>query len=135
MNSIELTLYIILVLGIIFITSFFMEIYKKIIRKDNAKKWECWLVGAVFSAVGIELLHLSGALYLVFHNMLGAKEWLDYSLYIIIFYYCQLKVDMKVIKGLILSLSKTLIKKSSLTEEQKKIIISSLEKNDKSSDM
>ena len=135
MNSIELTLYIILVLGIIFITSFFMEIYKKIIRKDNAKKWECWLVGAVFSAVGIELLHLSGALYLVFHNMLGAKEWLDYSLYIIIFYYCQLKVDMKVIKGLILSLSKTLIKKSSLTEEQKKTIISSLEKNDKSSDM
>ena len=135
MNSIELTLYIILVLGIIFITSFFMEIYKKIIRKDNAKKWECWLVGAVFSAVGIELLHLSGALYLVFHNMLGAKEWLDYSLYIIIFYYCQLKVDMKVIKNLILSLSKTLIRKSSLTEEQKKIIISSLEKNDKSSDM
>ena len=135
MNSIELTLYIILVLGIIFITSFFMEIYKKIIRKDNAKKWECWLMGAVFSIIGIELLHLSGALYLVFHNMLGAKEWLDYSLYIIIFYYCQLKVDMKVIKGLILSLSKTLIKKSSLTEEQKKIIISSLEKNDQSSDM
>lgn len=131
MNSLELTLYILLVLGILFLTSFLMEIYKKLIRKDKAKKWECWIIGAVFSALGIELLHLSGALYLVFHNMLGAKEWLDYSIYVILFYYCQLKVDMKVIKGLIVSLSKTLIKKTSLTEEQKKIIISSLEEKDK----
>ena len=130
MNSIELTLYVLLVAGVVFFTSFLMEIYKKLIRKDKVKRWECWIMGAILSAVGIEVLHLSGALYLVFHNMLGAKEWLDYVLYIIIFYYCQLKVDMKIIKSLIKSLSISIIKKSGLSKEQIDIIISALEEKD-----
>ena len=130
MNSLELTLYVLLVAGVVFLTSFLMEIYKKIIRKDNAKKWECWLVGAFLSAVGIEILHLTGAIYLVFHNMLNAREWVDYILYIIIFYYCQLKVDMKIIKSLIRSLTKSIIRKSGLSEEQINLIIASLDEKD-----
>ena len=130
MNSLELTLYVLLVAGIVFLTSFLMEIYKKIIRKDKVSKWECRLVGAFLSVVGIEILHLTGALYLVFHNMLDAREWLDYVLYIIIFYYCQLKVDMKFIKAIIRSLSISLIKKSGLSKEQIDIIVSSLNEKD-----
>lgn len=130
MNSIELTLYVLLVTGIVFLTSFLMEIYKKLIRKDKFKRWECRIIGAILSAIGIEILHLSGALYLVFHNMLNAKEWLDYALYLIIFYYCQLKVDMKLIKALIKSLSISLIRKSGLSKEQTEIIVSALEEKD-----
>lgn len=130
MNSIELTLYALLVAGVIFLTSFLMEIYKKVIRKDKVKDWECWIVGGILSVVGIEILHLTGALYLVFHNMLDAREWLDYILYIIIFYYCQLKVDMKLIKSLIRSLSISIIKKSGLSKEQTDIIISALNEKD-----
>ena len=130
MNSFEITLYALLVLGVIFGASFLMEIYKKVIRKNNHKNWECWLVGGIMSLVCIEILHLTGALYLMFHNMLDAKEWLDYILYIGLFYYCQLKLDMLVIKKLIRILCKNLIRNLGLNKEQTEEIIEAIDKKD-----
>ena len=134
MKSLEITLYALLILSVIFGASALMEVYKKIVRKNNHKNWECWIIGGALSLICVEILHLAGSLYLVFHNMLGAKEWLDYILYIVLFYYCQLKLDMLVIKKLIRILCKNLIRSLGLTKEQTEEIIEAIDKKDDKKD-
>lgn len=131
MNSLEITLYGILIACIIFLASFFMEIYKKIIRKNKCKDWECRLIGAVLSIGCVLLLYFTGALYPIFNKILGAYIWVDYLMYIILFYFSQLKLDMLVIKRIVRALVKCLIKNIGLDKGQVEIIIQAIEEKNR----
>lgn len=104
MNSSLWLVYIIFLVLEIFATAFLMEVYKKNIRKNKSNPWENWLMGGIMSLVCVALLHFSGMMYPLFNKLFNAKLWLDYMLYILLFFIGQWKADMVVIKRVVKSL-------------------------------
>ena len=103
----------------VFATAFFMEIYKKNIRKNKSKSWENWLVGGLMSLVCVAFLHFSGMMYPLFNKLFHAKLWLDYMFYIILFFIGQWKADMMVIKKAVKSLLTQWIKDNANLSDSK----------------
>lgn len=104
MSSALWLIYILFLILEVFATAFFMEVYKKNIRKNKSKSWENWLVGGFMSLFCVALLHFSGMMYPLFNKLFHAKLWLDYMLYAILFFIGQWKADMLVIKKAVKSL-------------------------------
>ena len=122
----QTTMYLLLNFIIIALIAFIMEVYKKVIRKDNYSKYECWGIGLFLSMLGVLILRLTGTMKFVFNSYLNAYLWVDYILYVIGYYFVQFKFDMGVIKKLFKSILKTLLDKTNLTEEQKDIVLDKL---------
>lgn len=96
--------YILFILSEAFVVSFLMEMYKKKVRKDNFKVWEVRLLGLLLSAACVMLLHFSDLIYPLFRSMFGSDLWLDYLIYLVLFYFLQMNVDLRILKGVIKSL-------------------------------
>lgn len=104
MSSALWLIYILFLILEVFAMAFFMEVYKKNIRKNKSKAWENWIVGGVLSLLCVALLHFSGMMYPLFNKLFHAKLWLDYIFYTILFFIGQWKADMLVIKRAVKSL-------------------------------
>ena len=104
MSSALWLIYILFLILEVFAMAFFMEVYKKNIRKNKSKAWENWIVGSVLSLLCVALLHFSGMMYPLFNKLFHAKLWLDYIFYTILFFIGQWKADMLVIKKAVKSL-------------------------------
>lgn len=104
MDSTKWIVYLLFILFGAFLSASFMEIYKKTIRKDKFKSWECWALGVVISALYMLFLKVSGVFYPMMNDLFGAKLWLDYSLHVGIFYFLQFNMDMHIVKKLVKSL-------------------------------
>ena len=113
------TIYVLFISLELFAVSFFMEIYKKRIRKDNFKVWEVRLLGIVLSAGCFWLLLSSHLMYPVFNSMFGSDLWLDHLAYTVLFYILQEKVDMKIMKRIIRSLAIQFIRTSTGLDKDK----------------
>ena len=98
MDSAHWLIYILFLTLEVFATSFFMEFYKKSIRKNKSKSWENRIMGIVMSVLCLLLLHSSNLIYPIFNKMFNAKLWLDYVLYLILFFIAQWKTDMVIVK-------------------------------------
>ena len=98
MDSAHWLIYILFLTLEVFTTSFFMEFYKKSIRKNKSKSWENRIMGIVMSVLCLLLLHSSNMIYPIFNRMFNAKLWLDYVLYLILFFIAQWKTDMVIVK-------------------------------------
>lgn len=120
-------LYILFILFEVLFVSSIMEIYKKNVRKDHFNLWEIRALALVFSVGCVALLDCSELLYPLFSDMFGSDLWLDYLIYLIIFYFLQLKCDMLIVKKAMKSLALSYIRnmtgldKESLEEILKKI--------------
>jgi len=95
------------ILGVVFALSvlciaMFLEMYKKIIRKDRAKNWECMVVALVFS-VGLTMVAYGGLSHENIH-------WPLCFLYGGIMFACQFTLDMLFIKKLGKAIGKALLK-------------------------
>lgn len=127
MDTAHWLVYLILLVIEVFGVSFLMEVYKKGIRKNKSKAWENKVVGALLSMLCVALLHFSGMIYPLFHTMFKAKLWLDYLLYVILFFIAQWKADMVVVKKAIKSLVTQWVKDNAkLTDAQISEILSLL---------
>jgi hypothetical protein len=104
MSSTQWLVYLLFIVIGAFLSASFIEVYKKTIRKDKHKKWECWLIGGAISVLYIFFLKFSGVFYPMMNTLFGAKLWLDYGIHIIIFYFLQFNMDMHIVKKLIKSL-------------------------------
>lgn len=98
-------IYILFISIDLFFVSFFLEIYKKKIRKDNFKVWEVKILGLIFSVLSVWMMVVSHLMYPLFYVTFRSELWLDYAVYIALFYLVQEKVDMKIMKKLIKSLA------------------------------
>ena len=125
-------MYLLLNFVIIFLIALFMEIYKKSIRKNNHSKYECWGVGFFMSMLGVFILRLTGTMYFPFNTYLNAYLWVDYALYVLLYYVIQLKFDMLVIKKILKSLIMSVLDNTDLTDEQKEFIADKLTAKKKS---
>ena len=105
MDAYHWIIYILFLLCEVFVVSFIMEVYKKKIRKDSFKVWEVRIIGFILSACCVHLLHFSNMIYPLFNIMFEAALWLDYLIYLILFYVLQLNVDMHLMKKIIKSLA------------------------------
>lgn len=128
----QTTMYLLLNFVIIFLIALFMEIYKKSIRKNNYTKYECWGIGFFMSALGVFILRLTGTMYFPFNTYLNAYLWVDYALYVLLYYVIQLKFDMVVIKKILKSLIMSVLDNTDLTDEQKEFIADKLTAKKKS---
>ena len=127
MDTAHWLVYLIFLVIEVFGVSFFMEIYKKGIRKNKSKAWENKLIGALLSVVCVAFLHFSGMIYPLFHTMFKAKLWLDYLLYLIVFFIAQWKADMVVVKKAVKILVAQWVKDNAkLTDKQVSEILSLL---------
>lgn len=107
-----------------------VEFYKKTIRKDQSKKWENWLVGAVLSIGFSALICLKGLAYPFFGNML-----LNIAVYAVVIFLLQMFIDMKFVKKIIASalehadiekLIPTIIEKLGISMDKVRSILKSL---------
>lgn len=127
MDSTHWLIYILFLAIEVFATSFFMEFYKKSIRKNKSKSWENRAMGIVMSILCVLLLHFSNLIYPVFNRMFNAKIWLDYVLYLILFFIAQWKMDMIIIKKAVKTLVIQWIKdNANLNETQAEEVLKTL---------
>lgn len=127
MDSTHWIIYIIFLALEVFTTSFFMEIYKKSIRKNHSKTWENRILGIILSILCLMLLHYSNMIYPVFNKMFNAKLWLDYVLYLILFFIAQWKMDMVIVKKAVKTLVIQWIKdNANLNETQAEEVLKTL---------
>lgn len=75
-----------------------VEFYKKTIRKDQAKTWENWVVGAVLSVGFAALICFKGLAYTLFSNPI-----LNVAVYAAVIFLLQMFIDMKFIKKILAS--------------------------------
>lgn len=131
MTTTKLLVYIIFMLCGALIVSFFMECYKKSIRKNKFHKAECWILAGMLSILYVAFLKVSGMFYPMLNVMFGARLWLDYSIHIILFYIVQLNTDLYIIKKVIRSLVIQWLKtNANLTEEQSALLLQTIEKKE-----
>lgn len=103
MDKTKIFIYILFIILEVFTIAFLEETYKKVIRKDKYKNWECTVLGLILSAGATALLICSDLIYPVFSTLFGANLWLDHLVYFVLFYFSQLKLDSLIIKNLIKS--------------------------------
>ena len=85
------------------------------------------MIGDRLSVVCVAFLHVSGMIYTLFHTMFNAKLWLDYLLYVILFFIAQWKADMVVVTAAVKILVAQWVKDNAkLTDEQIPEILSLL---------
>lgn len=126
-------IYILFISIDLFFVSFFLEIYKKKIRKDNFKVWEVKILGFIFSVLSVWMMVVSHLMYPLFYVTFRSELWLDYAVYISLFYLVQEKVDMKIMKKLIKSLAIQWLKTSTgLDKERVEEILNEIEEKNKS---
>ena len=117
MTSVQLIIYVILLAAEVLGVASLMEVYKKSIRKNKATTWEIRGVGLVASALAIGVLILA-QVFQPFLGLIGAKLWMDYLFYVLVFYFLQMQADMKVVKKIVKSLVKAYLISKRLPKEQ-----------------
>lgn len=128
MSKIQVMIYAAFILLEIFGISSLMEIYKKMIRKGNAKKFEIYIIAEVLSALAVTILVVLN-IFKPILGLIGAPLWADYIFYNIIIYVFQLQADMKIIKKLIKSCASEFLKSKGFTNEQVEDIFNAIENN------
>ena len=117
MTLTETTLYIIVLVFVVFGMALIAEFYKKTIRKDKSKTWENRFLGftlSVLSAFGL----YSANLIIPILSIFNAPFWANVSFYILAFYYFQRQVDMKLLKKIMKMYTIKVLKKSGLNDAQ-----------------
>lgn len=117
MNLTETSLYITILIFVVFGMALLAEFYKKTIRKDKSKTWENRLLGFILSVLSAFGLY-SANLIIPILNVFNAPFWANVSFYILAFYYFQRQVDMKLLKKIMKMYTVKFLKKSGLNDEQ-----------------
>lgn len=128
MSKIQVMIYATFIFLEIFGISSLMEIYKKMIRKDKAKKFEIYLIAEVLSTLAVAILVILN-IFKPILGLIGAPLWADYIFYNIIIYIFQLQADMKIIKKLIRSCTSEFLKSKGFTNEQVEDIFNAIDNN------
>lgn len=102
MNVVRIVLQLVLIALGIFGIGTLMEVYKKKIRKDQAKVWEIRLISGALS-IGVAVAYKVTGLFTpvisaIFTNV---TPWVDVALYAVVIFFGQLEADMKTVKDLI----------------------------------
>lgn len=129
MSKVQVVIYAAFVFLEIFGIAALMEVYKKTIRKDKAKKVEIYLVAEVLVALSVLILEVLNIFQPIL-GLIGAPLWADYVLYNIGIYIFQMQADMKVIKKLIKSCASEFLKSKGFTTEQINDIFGAIEKKE-----
>ena len=127
MSKIQVMIYAAFVFLEIFGIAALMEVYKKTIRKDKAKKVEIYIVAEVLVALSVLILKVLNIFQPIL-GLIGAPLWADYILYNIGIYIFQMQADMKIIKKLIKSCASEFLKSKGFTTEQINDIFEAIEK-------
>lgn len=131
MTTAKWLVYIIFMFCGALLVSFFMEIYKKSIRKNKYHKVECWVIGGVLSVLFVAFLKFCGMFYPMLNTMFGAKLWLDYGIHIILFYVIQLNADLHIVKKVVTSLVKQWLKSNAgLNDDQIELLLQTVKLNE-----
>lgn len=117
MNLTETSLYITILIFVVFGMALLAEFYKKTIRKDKSKTWENRLLGFILSVLSAFGLY-SANLIMPILSVFNAPFWANVSFYILAFYYFQRQVDMKLLKKIMKMYTVKFLKKSGLNDEQ-----------------
>lgn len=115
MTSIQLSIYVIFICLEIFGISFFMEWYKKSLRKGNCKVAEIRLIGLILSFLAVAIL-LGINIFKPVLGTIGAPIWADCILYVLVIFYLQLQTNMKIVKKIINSFVPSLLRKAGVEE-------------------
>lgn len=129
MSKVQVMIYAAFVFLEIFGIAALMEVYKKTIRNDKAKKVEIYLVAEVLVALSVLILKVLNIFQPIL-GLIGAPLWADYVLYNIGIYIFQMQADMKVIKKLIKSCASEFLKSKGFTTEQINDIFGAIEKKE-----
>ena len=130
MTSTQWLIYLLFIIIGALLSASFIEVYKKTIRKDKHKKWECWLLGGGLSILYIFFLKVSNMFYPMMNSLFGAKLWLDYGIHIIVFYFLQFNMDMHIVKKIIKSLVSQWLKSNlGMDAEQIESLLAEFEAN------
>ena len=127
MSKIQVMIYAAFVFLEIFGIAALMEVYKKTIRKDKAKKVEIYIVAEILTVLCIVILKALN-IFKPILGLIGAPLWADYILYNIGIYFFQMQADMKIIKKLIKSCASEFLKSKGFTTEQINDIFEAIEK-------
>ena len=127
MSKVQVMIYTAFIFLEIMSISSIMEIYKKMIRKDRAKKFEIYIIAEVLSAFAIAILVLLG-IFKPILGLIGAPLWSDYVFYNILIFIFQMQADMKIIKKLIKSCASELLKAYGFTAQQIEDVFNSISK-------
>lgn len=103
-----------------------MELYKKQLRKDKAKRWEIYIVAELLSALATVILVVLN-IFKPILGLIGAPLWADYILYNVLIFFFQMVADMKMIKKLVKSCAKSLLLSYGLSEQQVADLLASIE--------
>lgn len=122
--SIETTIYIGVLLGLTFLISYIMEIFKKVKQKKTYSKYINYLAGFVLSAFATFILNLIQVFKPIL-GIIGAPLWADYILYTLLFYFAQFEVSMKLIKVITQRFIKNFLKDKGFTDEEIKKLFNS----------
>ena len=129
MNKIQTMIYLIFIGFEILGIASLMEIYKKQIRKNNAKKFEIYAIAEFLTILSIGVLcglHIFKPIL----GLIGAPLWSDLVLYNVIIFIFQMQADLKIIKKVIKSCAESFLISHGLTKEQVEDIFNSLEKKE-----
>lgn len=124
MTKIQLLVYILFLTLEIFGIASIMEVYKKTIRKDRAKKWEIHIIAGLLSGIGVLILcglHIFKPIL----GILDAPIEADYVLYFLGFFFLQKSADMNIIKGITKVCLKTLLSSYGFNDKQIEEILNS----------
>lgn len=122
--SIETTIYVGVLLGLTFLISYIMEIFKKVKQKKTYSKYINYLAGFVLSALATFILNLIQVFKPIL-GIIGAPLWADYILYTLLFYFAQFEVSMRLIKAITQRFIKNFLKDKGFTDEEIKKLFNS----------
>ena len=125
MNVVRIVLQVIMVVLGSYGIGTLMEIYKKKIRKDQAKVWEVRVIAGVLSCLAAIGFKITGLFTPVITAIWpSVTVWVDVALYAVVIFVCQLEADMKTVKMLIkLATQNFLNDKEAIIAELKKYIL------------
>ena len=124
------SLYVVILIFVVFGMALFLEFYKKTIRKDRTKTWENRLVGFILSVLSTFGLYYSNLIFPIL-DIFNAPFWTNLSFYILAFYYFQRQADMKLLKKVMRVWTEHFLKKAGLSAEEVKKITDAYEENKK----
>lgn len=117
MSKIQTLIYLIFIgLEVMGVASL-MEIYKKQIRKNKAKKFEIYIIAEILTALSIGILY-GLHIFKPILGLIGAPLWSDIILYDILLFIFQMQADMKIIKKVIKSCAESFLISHGLSQEQ-----------------
>lgn len=122
--SIETTIYVGVLLGLTFLISYIMEIFKKVKQKKTYSKYINYLAGFILSALATFILNLIQVFKPIL-GIIGAPLWADYILYTLLFYFAQFEVSMRLIKAITQRFIKNFLKDKGFTDEEIKKLFNS----------